>query len=50
MRNRYDVIVVMEPPGTDKSFLGNQPNVRGVASYQELEPLLRTEAGVAMGL
>lgn len=45
MRDRYDVITLMGPPGSGKSFLGKRLRESGVASYQELEPLLRDKFG-----
>ena len=45
MRDRYDAIVLVGPPGSGKSFLGNQLDERDVATYRELEPLLREKFG-----
>lgn len=40
MAVNLDVVLLMGPPGSGKSFLGNQLNLRGVVSYTELEPIL----------
>jgi dephospho-CoA kinase len=45
VRERYDAIVLMGPPGSGKSFLGRRLHQRGVVSYRELEPLLRERFG-----
>ena len=46
MGYRYDAIVLMGPPGCGKSFIGNRLDAAGVASYLELEALLRQKFGV----
>jgi hypothetical protein len=40
-----DVVVLMGPPGTGKSYLGNRLRERGVASYLEIEPLIVEKFG-----
>ena len=45
MTDSMDVIVLMGPPGSGKSFLCNELNARGIASYRELEPLIRKRFG-----
>jgi adenylate kinase family enzyme len=45
VRDRYDAVVLMGPPGAGKSFLGRKLHERGVASYRELEPMLREKFG-----
>jgi predicted ATPase len=42
---RVDVLLLMGPPGSGKSYLGNQLNARGVISYTELEPMLMETFG-----
>jgi len=42
---RPDGVVLMGPPGSGKSFLGNQLARRGIASYAELEPILVEKFG-----
>ena len=39
----YEAIVLMGPPGSGKSFLGNHLASQGMVSYLELEPFLRRE-------
>ena len=41
----FDVVILMGPPGTGKSYLGNRLRERGVASYLEIEPLIVEEFG-----
>ena len=41
----YEAIVLMGPPGSGKSFLGNHLASQGIVSYLELEPFLRSEFG-----
>jgi adenylate kinase family enzyme len=41
----YDAIVLMGPPGSGKSFLGNDLSRRGITSFVELEPILRQRFG-----
>ena len=41
----YDGIVLLGAEGSGKSFLGNALRERGVASYRELEPILREKFG-----
>jgi len=40
MAVELDVVLLMGPPGSGKSFLGNRLNAHGVVSYTELEPML----------
>lgn len=41
----WDAVVLMGPPGSGKSFLGNHLAAEGIVEYRELEPLLRREFG-----
>ena len=41
----FDGLVLMGPPGSGKSFIGNALAARGIASYVELEPLLVAKFG-----
>ena len=43
--DRFDIVVLMGPPGTGKSYLGNRLRERGVASYLEIEPLIVAKFG-----
>ncbi len=45
MKSSYDAIVLMGPLGSGKSFLGNRLDRQGVASYCEMEPILRERFG-----
>jgi shikimate kinase len=45
VRRRWDAIVLMGPPGSGKSVLGHHLAARGIAAYQELEPILRERFG-----
>lgn len=44
-RRRYDALVLIGPAGSGKSYLGTILHERGIASFRELEPLLRERFG-----
>jgi hypothetical protein len=45
LRERFDAVLLLGPAGSGKSFLGRRLNEREVASYVELEPILRARFG-----
>ena len=45
MRDPLEVVVLMGPPGTGNSYIGNRLSERGIASYLEIEPLIVEKFG-----
>jgi shikimate kinase len=45
VRERFDALVLMGPPGSGKSFLGRHLAATRVAAYVEMEPLLAERFG-----